>query len=235
MPVSIKVPQIGYRGYFVNVEWYINSHTRLADWRYGWERDIDNYTTIQRYQHADIDDLFDTLGIDAEDFWENYSDALKMACEQISAIATSDFRKIIAERAYIEELTAVSEDGTVRFAQRENYWVNGGKTPTGEFINAWDVYVHLEKNGAFHFDLIYNYEDMSTASGGKGNYPMHESFDGDDYRLALADILNIPNKFKSSGEFVRRKGYWQQTFDSVCRTKYYPLLISLLKKAELTS
>ena len=235
MPVSIKVPQIGYNGYFVNVEWYYNSHMGKADWRYSWERDIDDYTTIQRYQHVDIDNLFDALGVDGKGFWKNYSNALKAACEQISATATGDFRKIIAERAYIDELTSVGEDGTVKFARRENYWYNDGKTPTGEFIDAWDVHVHLAKSGVFHFDLIYNYEDMSTAGGGGRNYPMHESFEGEDYRQALADILNIPNKFTSNGEFVRRRGYWQQTFDSMCREKYYPMLVDLLKNAEVIS
>lgn len=236
MPVSIKVPQIGYNGYFVNVNWYISSKTHRPEWQYAWERDVEDFTRIQRYQHADIDGLFKALGVDAKGFWKNYEEKLEAAQEQVSATATGDFRKIIAERAYIDELTSVSEDGTVKFAQRENYWYNDGKTPTGEFIDAWDVHVHLAKSGVFHFDLIYNYEDMSTAGGGEGrNYPMHESFEGEDYRQALADILNIPNKFTSNGEFVRRRGYWQQTFDSMCREKYYPMLVDLLKNAEVIS
>ena len=113
MPVSIKVPQIGYNGYFVNVNWYISSKTHRPEWQYAWERDVEDFTRIQRYQHADIDGLFKALGVDAKGFWKNYEEKLEAAQEQVSATATGDFRKIIAERAYIDELTSVSEDGTV--------------------------------------------------------------------------------------------------------------------------
>ena len=232
MPAKLQVPTYGYHGYLVTVQWFGMGDNEHPE--YVWRRENEDYAKIQRYKLGVLDDLLDNIGANPNDFWKQYEEKINSACAIVSAEATKGFRKLIAERAYISELTSVSEDGVPSFDQRYDYFRPNNKIPTGEFWLAWDVIVSLSKSGALHFDIVYNYEKMSMLSSSGRGYPAHQTFDNYDYRQALQDVLNIPWSFETKDGFYKRVGYWQQAFDRECRTKYYDLFLDKCREFGVT-
>lgn len=237
MPVTLKLPPSAYRGYLVNVQYSLNEFG-IKESDYTWERDIEDFIRIQRYKQSAIDDMLKELGLNPETFWEEKKDILINICKELSVIATGGLRRIIGRRAYVSELTHVSEDsatsGQVTFDRRENYWSPNDCQPTGQFMDAWSVVVSFHSSGTLHFDLEYDYNSMNSEEPPSDwGYPMHASFWGQDYRAAMADILNFPTTFKSNGQVVHRIGRWHGLFDKKCREEYYPMFIQMCKDAGL--
>lgn len=204
-----------------------------------WERqqkENEEIVSINRYKYGAIDEIFKLTGLkNADIFWKKYTNTLNKICLLLSIQATNYLRTLIATQAYtsvvVDRATSQpsfekDEMGHMQF----EFDPDEAYTPTGEFVEAWEVIVEFtESLRSLRFNIVYNYDEMSTRPPEyPGFFPTHQSFGGEDYRRALADILNNPRAY-NNGNF--RRGKWQQAFDVYCHTKLYTEFINWCRKA----
>ena len=207
------------------------------------QKETEKSVSINRYKYKAIDELFKISGYDDADFfWEDFEKDLDKICLEMSKIATNTLRRLIATMAYTT--TKISEKnnkpvydydsvGIIQFQQNpaEAY------TPTGEFIKAWVVVVSItDSMRSLRFNVVYDYDAMTVSPPPYAHYfPIHESFGGQDYRRALADILNESWSFwRDNGDeprHVTRPGGWQEIFDGYCHNEFYTIFLDKCRKA----
>lgn len=208
-----------------------------------WERQRkknEEIVSINRYKYGAIDEIFKLTGLkNADVFWKRYANTLNKICLYLSIQATNYLRTLIATQAYTSVVIDVNthqpsfdkdEMGHMQF----EFDPDNAYTPTGEFVQAWEVIVEFtESLRSLRFNIIYSYNEMSTRPPEyPGYFPTHQSFGGEDYRRVLADILNNSVMYSNGNT---RRGRWQEAFDVYCHTKLYAEFINWCRKAKIIS
>lgn len=169
----------------------------------------DAFVQAQRYKQKAINAMI-------PGFWEAYSEKLNVVCSILAEELMQKLKELILERAYTNSYNS-------------DYWYENGHKPTYEFANAWEVIVYVGKTGTLHFDMKYNWQNLSVdvAPRNKGDnnlshYSLHAGTFGNarglDMREALADILNMPSSVMYIYSVKTRRGRWQEAFLNYCRT-----------------
>lgn len=168
--------------------------------------------------------------VDWESFWEEYGETLEGILEEVYYDLMGELTDLLVERAYLED---AFEGGNTDYYQTEAGIKSGGE-PTGQFLNAWDIECKFDASNRLSFNLIYNYKkEMDVRKGVHSHLGLHTTYDGVDFRLALADYLDFPRIVwdENSESYRRSKGHWQSAFDNYCRTEGVKKFNELCKEA----
>ena len=178
--------------------------------------------------------------VDWESFWEKYGETLEKILKEVYYDLMAELTDLLVERAYLEdafegENTDYYQTKTKKEREKDKDKKKDDEGyPTGQFLNAWDIECKFDASNRLSFNLIYNYKkEMGVRKGVHSHLGLHTTYDGVDFRLALADYLDFPRIVwnESSGSYRRSKGHWQSYFDKYCRTEGVKKFNELCKKA----
>jgi hypothetical protein len=192
-------------------------HIFYRDWK---RKDTSDNITIMRYRYNKIDESL-------VDFSRSFLEGLDEVCLDVEDRANEVLRRIVAQMAYVQYTTG--EDDQVSYI------------PTLEFPESLNVIVSVGiDSGALHFDIEFNYRDLSVESYDHDFLPAHASIEGRDVREDMADILNTPityydwdykhENLRPRGE---RKGRWYEMFDRWFRSYGEQLFLKLCRERGL--
>ena len=172
--------------------------------------------------------------VDWESFWEKYGEILKEILEEVYYDLINELTDLLVERAYLEKAFEGENTDYYQTKVKKDDDDDDEGYPTGQFLNAWDIECKFDASNRLSFNLIYNYKkEMDVRKGVHSHLGLHTTYDGVDFRLALADYLDFPRIVwdENTERYRHSKGHWQSAFDNYCRTKGVELFNKLCKEA----